>query len=270
MDCSEEERSALVSLLPLKEQEQMQGIPSATLPKKHLQMIDSLHWVHFSWLAPFLRTFGKQDLSLFLAALSKEQSTGLKDLLGFFESLPVSTAFLKEFVRRTLFHQLNKERELIPPPYLQASVLQPLLQLEHRQLMTLLQYLGLYDLSFEMRQIISTAEIKKILTVLHEEEALFIREISNQGNSLVFKRLFLHGWNGKRTSFVSLLQGRGLQRLALALHGQEESFIWSFSHILEMSIAMQLFNLRKDPGDERVSRTLIEQILTVFNRFFQE
>lgn len=268
-NCPEEEQSALLSLLPESELEKIQALSSAHLPEEHLLRADSLNWIHFSWFGPFLRTLPKQDLALILSALSKEQSTGLKDLLGFSETLPTATAFLKEFVRKLLLDQLNKEGELISPPYLPVTDFQPLSYLENKQLMRFLQYLGLYDLSFEMRHMIATAELKKILRVLHEEEAVFVREISHQRDPIVLKRLFLKNWDGKRLSLVSLLQGRGVHRLAVGLYGQESSLIWSLSHILDIGIAIQLRNLCKDPGEERVVHVINEQIQVVLRRFFK-
>ncbi len=267
--CPEEEQAALLSLLPENQLEQIQALSSAQLPEEHLVKADSLNWIHYSWCAPFLRILPKHDLMLILSALSKEQSMGLKSLLGFSEALPPVTGFLKEFVRGFLLHQLNKERELISPPYLPASSLEPLLYLENKELMRFLQYLGLYDLSFEMRQMIATAELKKILSTLHEEEATFVREISHHRDPIVLKRLFLKDWDGKRSSLVFLLQGRGLHRLAIGLCNQESSFIWSLSHILDMGIAIQLENLCKNPAEEKAVHVVEEQILTVWRQFFK-
>jgi hypothetical protein len=266
--CPSKEQSALYSLLPEKERREMEKLPAATLREGVGK--NPLHWIHFSWFAPFLRTLTQRDLSLFLGGLSKQQSTGLKELLRFSEPLPAPTSFFKEFVHTILFSELNKEQELIPPSYLPTSVFDPLLQLRDKQLMTVIRYLGLYDLSFEMRQMIATAHLKKILRALHREEVYFTREIADQRDPLIFKRFFLQGWDGKRSSLVSLLHERGLQRLALGISSQGAGFTWSLAHVLELGVATRLLALSKSPKEERVSQILSAQILTVLERICKE
>lgn len=262
--CPVDEQSALLALLPAEERKQLEMLPSATLTQK--KKGDPLNRIHFSWIAPFLRTLAKHDVRLFLAALSKSQVSGLKKLLGFSETLPTLSSSGKEFIQDFLFKQLAGAQELIPFEYIPASALRSLLELNHGQLMRLMQLLGLYDLSFEMRQIIVTAQIKKILSVLEEDEKQLLKEISQDHDPLVFKRLFLQGWDGKRSSLIQLLEERGLQRLSFALYGQETSLIWFVAHALELSVATQLLKLCKEPHEKRISRKLTEQILHILSK----
>lgn len=264
--CSNDEQSALIALLPAEQRSQLNTVASATLPDPHSPCVDGLDKIHYSWFAPLLRPLAKQDLRLFLSVLSKQQVEGLKQLLGFSEPLPVLSKVGKEFIRHFLLKQLTPEIALIPLALIPASTLRPLLMLSHEQLLKLMHYLGLYDLSFEMKQIIATTQIKKILSALNKEETRLLKEISDRHDILVFKRLFLQGWNGSRSTLLPLLSQRGLQRLSLALYGQEPSLIWFVAHTLELGIATQLFKYCVQPRQKRIPQILTEQILYILSQ----
>jgi hypothetical protein len=159
--CPVDEQAALLALLPAEQRKFLETIPSATLGVRKGRK-DSLDAVHPSWIAPFLRSLAAQDLRLFVAALSKPQVEGLRELLGFSGSLPSLTPPAKSFLRKTLLTHLTKGESLIPLELTPTSALKPLIELNQTQLLKLMRYLGLYDLAFEMKQIIATAELKKI------------------------------------------------------------------------------------------------------------
>ncbi len=264
--CPVDEQAELLALLPLEERKSLEALPSATLPSKEGRGKDLLDRVHFSWMAPFLRTFGVQDLRLFLGALSKEQVEGLRLLLGFSMSLLELTAEAKNFTAHLLLTHLTRGEPLIPPQLIPTSALKPLLDLDQEGLRRLMRYLGLYDLAFEMKQIIATSEIKKILSCLKKEEKAFLQSLKNQSELLVFKRLFLQSWDETRATLLSLLEERGLQRLAVALYNQEKSLIWIIAHTLELPIATALLKLCKPPSEPRISSLLIQQILNLYSQ----
>lgn len=260
-----DEQSALLALLPAEERKQLEQLDSATLPE-HKKIPDPLNHVHFTWLAPFLRTLAKGDLKLFLAALSTDQADQLKKQLGFTEALPSISQAGKEFLRHFLLKQLTAGQDLIDLPFIPASPLRPLIELSNTQLIDLMQLLGLYDLSTELRQIIDTTQLKKIHAALGVRENQFLKSISSQGDLIVFQRLFLQGWDGKRSSLLSLLQARGLQRLALALYGQNSSLVWAVTHALEHHLATQLLKHAVQSLEKRLQQTLTEQVVTTLGK----
>lgn len=259
-----DEQSALLALFPADQRKFLETLPSATLGTKKGK--DSLDAIHYSWMAPFLRTLAAQDLRLFLAALSKEQVEGLRELLGFSGSLLPLTSFAKAFIRRALLTHLTKGEELIPLEMIPVSALRPLVDLDHKKLMKLMRYLGLYDLAFEMKQIIATAQIKKILQCLKKEERNFLESLAGEHELLVFQRLFLQGWDETRKALVSLLEERGMQRVAIALYGQDKSLIWSLSHALDLPSATQLLKWCRAPQEMRISSILTQQILNLYEK----
>lgn len=263
--CPVDEQSALLALLPNEARKELEQLPSASLPTPGAKISDPLTHIHPSWLAPFLRTLAKHDLKLFLAALNKDQREPLMQQLGFSDALPTLSHSGKQFARRFLLNQLLHGHDILLPPFTPPSAIRSLIQMSAHRLLTVMQYLGLYDLAFEMRQIIDTAQLNKVLGALHDDEIHFMKQVSEQGNPIIFKRLFLRGWDGKRTTLLHLLQERGMQRLALALYEENASLVWIVTHALEMTTATKLLKLRTKPSEKRMPRVLAEQVSTVLS-----
>lgn len=258
--CPIDEQSSLLALLPNEARKELEQLPSASLPQPNGKIPDPLSHIHPSWLAPFLRTLPKHDLKIFLSALSKAFQEPLMHELGFSEPLPTLSKWGKEFARKCMVSQLLKGAEILFPPFTPSSPIRGLVKMTQPKLLAVMQYLGLYDLSIEVRQIIDKKQLNKILSSLSEEETHFLQGLSQQHDLVVFKRLFLQGWDGKRATLTHLLQERGMQRLAFALYGQDKSLIWIVAHSLEQKMGAQLLKLIVKPREMRVCRTMMEQV----------
>lgn len=264
--CSVDEQSSLLALVPRQERRLIETLPSAALPSAATPYPSPLSRIHPSWLAPRLRMLSKQDLRLCISALDSTQIEGLRSLLGWTESPLPLTEWGTEFVQNVLLQQLQEEQDILPLSLLPPSELTPLLTLSYKQLLRLIRFLGLFDLSFEMRQMIATAQIKQLLSALDAEEQAILKEIGHLQDNLIFKRLFLQGWDGSRGMLLRLLEERGMQRLAIVLHTQSPSLIWYVAHAFDVKSATDLLKLCKEPHEIRTTRLLIDQTLLLLTK----
>jgi len=233
--------------------------PSTPFQKERLSE-DLLDCVHFSWLAPYLRTHSTHDLPFLLAALNPAQKEGLEKLLGYRNGVPPLEPIAKRHLRTHLRSVATQNQSLIPLSCLPESPLNPLAELEEKRLLKLIRFLGLHDLSLEMRQIIATATLKKIFHSLAKDEGEYLNSLLLHREPLVFKRLFLEKWDGTKENLENLLEERGLQRLAHALQFASPSLSWYITHRLDIQLASTLLSYTEKPSHTRAESLLTGQI----------
>ncbi|MES2345602.1 MAG: hypothetical protein V4494_06685 [Chlamydiota bacterium] len=266
LKCSSEKRKALFKLLPSSKQKELQEL---TAPERDpLQFQDSLeeqlYLIHPSWIAPFLRSLAESDIRLFLSSLKKTHAEELQKNLLFTNNLLSLSSSAKNFLQKTLWDKLGAFQQY-PLACLPKSPLNILLTLSSSLFNTLIFLLGLHDLAHEMRQIIETAKLKKIQSTLYQEELKFLKILMQKKEPVAFKKLSLSQWTGDKISLRNILQGRGINRLAKALYGQHESFIWHLTHRLEIETAKQFIKLSTPLDLPRAKDALIVQIEEAFS-----
>lgn len=251
----------LFQLLPKAQQIEIAELPNpAALETKERLKWDLLNELHYSWLAPLLRNFAENDLRLFMAALSAEQKKGLEKVLGFGNHLPKLSPLAKSTFRKQLLQQVTQNQELIPMGCLPEHPLNHLLTLPHAKLEALVRYLGLHDLSFEMRQIIATAKLKEIFNALSKKEGEYLQTLLLHKEPLVFERLFLEKWDSSKEELTKLLLQRGAHRLKHALYFCTTSLNWYVTHRLDMHLAGLVLKHSEKPVHMRAETILQKQI----------
>lgn len=266
MQSSPEKRGALLQFLPAARQKELQEMkgPFQNPLESQLSLETQLNLIHASWIAPYLRTYTESEIRLFLSALGQNQAKELQKTLLFTNQLIQLASSAKEYLQKILWKNLGGD-EQIPLSCLQESSINSLLFLEDRIFNQLIFLLGLHDLAIEMRQIIETAKLKKIQAALSSEESHFLKELMLKKEPVTFKKISLSQWNGDEKSLKKLLQGRGLNRLAKALYGQNETFCWYIAHKLDMESAKQFFKLLVPLEIARVHEVLLSQVEEVLH-----
>ncbi|NGX37383.1 MAG: hypothetical protein K1000chlam2_00537 [Chlamydiae bacterium] len=258
--CQPPMQSGLSQLLSSEDQAKLQQVPPLVTLEPELLKWDLLDHIHFSWLAPYLRTLAESEIRLFLSTLAKEQSQGLQKILGFENHFPHLTKTSKSALRKVLYAQVTQNQDLVPIAFLPDHPMNRLLQLSPTVLRKLIRFLGLHDLSFEMRQIISTKELKTIFNALPKHEGGFLGTLMLHQEPLVFKRLFLQKWDGSKENLLKLLDERGLHRLAHVLYRASESLLWYVTHRLEMHQGNILLKYKEKPAHARAEDILTGQV----------
>lgn len=262
--CPSKEQEELKNLLSASQKRKIFELPQVSMSKRELLFAEWLEEIHPSWLAPFLRTLSRGDIPLFLSSLNANQITELQKILGYANHLPYLTSLGRMHLRKILFDQLLPQ-ELLPIAFIPESPLNPLVFMDQKKIEPLIHFLGLHDLAFEMRQIIATTVLKKIFQSLPKLEGEYLKTLLLHRESLVFQRLFLQKWDGSKEHLHKLVEERGLIRLGHALRSQDPSFLWYFTHRLEMHLAISLLKYRHQPLiHERAEKILLDQIKKIF------
>lgn len=257
----EKDRASLEKHLSSHEKKELDALhaPTHEAELESPSMLDLIHW---SWFLPILRTSSLDEQKLFLSALPESSSHPLSHELG----LPSPPAMelkrpAKAFLIQTLLHNLlDGALDIVPIGFLPPSPLNPLLLLTKKKLLQLIDFLSLFDLATELKQILDPATLKNIYRLLSEEEKRFLKHTASSPLALPAIRLQFEGWNGDETTFRTQLHKRGLARLGAALSTQEADLGWYLCHQLDIGRGTTLANFSTKPVPMKIGQTIIHQI----------
>jgi hypothetical protein len=221
---------------------------------------EELARIHYSWLAPFLRSLPENEIKLFLSSLTPEQIKDLKQALLLSNTLPAPSAIGKNYLKKTLFEMIATE-ELVPLSCLPADSLNCLLTLSFSELTSLIDLLSMHDLSVEIRHIIETTKLKEIYGLLTKAQTAFLKTLLHKKEAVTFKKMGLAGWNGDREALHSMLLQRGINRIAKSLYGRHPSLLWYIAHRLDSEKGQSLIKFCSAIDHPRASVLLGEQVV---------
>lgn len=262
------DRKNLLKFLSPTQRKEVESLPVPT-PQLCLGLKtpkECLEQIHLSWFVPFLRSRSQEEISLFLSIFPEEKSSFLqKELLSSLPRLSLSACTISFLQTKLLESLLEKQQDILPEETFPPSKLQALLSLHTQEISLLVDFLGLYDLAIELRQIIDTTRIKKIYTALSKEKREFLQMIMQRPNSLAFKKMELTAWKGDTTELLHLLYKRGMNRLAKALYPEHPSFIWHICHRITTEQAHLFSSYHKKLDLPQAYTYLAEQIKDVLS-----
>lgn len=257
-------KQALFSFLPPIQREKITTLsPPSQDVSLGYDLINTLfEWTHPSWYAPFLRTLSEHDATLFISSLEEKSAEKLQKMLKLSNSRhplhPPSQDFLK---RKLVDSLLHPSVDLLPLEGLPKSNLMQLLSLSSEELRLLIEFLGLHDLAVEMKQIIDNTKLKTIYAALTPPKELFLKMLAHKKEPVVFKRIEIAHWDGKKETLLTLLFQRGLNRLAKALYPEDPSFIWYIKHHMDLEEAHLLSSFHKSLDHANAYNILSRQVL---------
>lgn len=256
----EEKQSRLLQFLSDAERARLEQIPSIEKRESFRPILEIVHW---SWFIPTLKTYSEREQRLFLKGLPSSARENLQTELTLSptEDGEIISSIAISFLRQVLLNSLTGAHDrLLPVEFLPPSPLKPLLSLSKKELIRLIDFLSLRDLSSEMRQIVETKILKRIYSFLSKEERELLQKIMVHPEPFYLPRLNLDKWEGDRETFRHLLHRRGLARLGLALSGQDPDLIWYLCHQLDIGRGNALFKLCDKEPAPAVSEQMIQQI----------
>ncbi|OGN63712.1 MAG: hypothetical protein A3E80_00620 [Chlamydiae bacterium RIFCSPHIGHO2_12_FULL_49_9] len=263
--CPPEKKKALEHFLPSSTRRVLEEISPfpETVTAEVFANGALLERVHWSWFLPTLKTYPKREQTLFLSAIGGIAAQNLAKTLEINDAEEnlsgISRTFLRELLRSSL---LGPTERLLPINYLPQSPLSQLLEMSKKDLVRFIDYLSLYDLAHEIRQIVETKILKKIYSLLSDGEREFLKAASRQKETHLLPRIGLDRWDGKEESFRRLLHRRGLARFGAALSSQDPDFVWYVCHQLDIGRGNTLFKLSKtEDGKE-----CLQQAVDLLNR----
>lgn len=222
--------------------------------------------VHYTWLLPVFQKIPKELYSSFLAVVSEGAVSKLKTLLRIpedKETISVSPS-TKNFLT-SYFYGLMDIKHLLPLPFLPESPLTPLARCSSKELHLCIDFLGLYDLTEEIRQVIDTKRLKQMRAALTDSQWMFLQNCLRQSEKMATPALKLKEWSGDKEEFNKILHKRGLLRLSKALSGQHPDLVWYIVHAFDLGRGSALHKLIATTPTAGVTPILVHQVLTVMN-----
>lgn len=225
---------------------------------------EELGKIHYSWLAPFLRSLPENEIKLFLSSLTPEQIKGLQQSLLLSNSIPTPSPIGKTFLKRTLFETIATD-DLLPISCLPQDPLNGLLELTSEELSSLINLLSMHDLSIEIRHIIETSKLKEIYGLLTKAQTTFLKTLLHKKEPVSFKKMGLLAWKGDREALTSMLLQRGINRISKALYGKSPSLLWHIAHRLNADKGQLMIKLCTALDHPRASSLLSDQVVELMN-----
>lgn len=224
------------------------------------QYQDTLEKMHYSWLKPFIDELPEALVPYFVNSLTQEQTAG-------FKSHAIPTLHLshsvKLFFQNRLCSFIDVENRQ-PFEFLPVNELTPLGLLSKAELMDICDFLGLYDLASEVRQIVNKTYLKNIYTCLSPKQFHYLKACLHQKEKLTTPPLGIDPSKQDCPKLKKLVHRRGLVRLGKAFCGLHKDFVWYVAHILDTGRGKILLD-QYHPKPVAVTSFLQLQVINVMN-----
>jgi hypothetical protein len=256
--------NALLKLLPAEDLKAVmsQDIRSTDLTPLMLQPQKILTNMHYSWLKPLIDQFPSNLHPLFLGALTPVQSLYLQ------KKMEIKSTSLSEPVKNFILHQvyaLLKDPQPLPIEYLPETELSPLAKWSKKDLVMLIDFLGLYDLAPEIRSIVNKRYLENIYSCLSSKQLYYLKICLYQKDKLVIPKLGINPAEKNCERLKSLLHQRGLIRLGKALCGQHPDLMWYVTHTLDIGRGTILARYYQAQMLTNITTILKLQVVNVMN-----
>lgn len=231
---------------------------------------DAIQQIHYSWFLKKIEKFSPEKQALLLSIIPKSQASKIRKILN--SPTPSSSATqsfviskkMSHFLLNQLYRELDIE-EITPVTYLPQTIMTPLASLSKDDLIKLIDYLGLFDLSQEISRIVSKQLLEKLFQSLSQKKCIFLKECLRHKDKLETERLRLEHWDGSPEKLTKLLHHKGLLRLAYALSGQEPDLLWHISHTLDSGRGEKLMRYYSKTEIPAVTESLKKQVIKVLD-----
>lgn len=264
--CSDKERNRLFNYLSEDEQTKLDktALPSYEIDQKNFFHDGLIDTIHYSWFIPILKIYPPKESSLFLESMQSSYKEHLSKLLNIptqdTNLSPLAIGYLRDILLQTI---LEKDESILPIEYLPSSKLNILLTLTKKQLISLIDYLSMYDLAVELKHIVETKTIKKIYSFLSEEEKSFLQKIMKHNPFYPSARMKLEHAQLTEKKFKTYLHKYGINRLAKALSGESIDLLWYICHYLDIGRGTALFKAYAKDKISGVSEIVTSHILQI-------
>lgn len=255
-----------LSLLPPEDLQQLvsQDVTTSEIDPFFVKTQDFFKNIHYSWLLPSIQSLPKHIQELLISSLPPTLSASLKKHLKIMSPLiripPRAGAF---FVRK-LYEQIH-EPDILDPSFLPKENLSILLDLSQKEMMEVIDFLGLYDLAESMRNIVDKKSLQIVYTCLDHKKLQFLRMCLHHKSKIAAPKLDLQKWGTECEEFLKTLHQRGLYRLGKALSGSNPSLLWHLTHRLDTGRSALIEKYCSKQANPGITTPLSQQVMNVMN-----
>ncbi len=235
-------------------------LPLFEEPKK------ALFRMHYSWLLPYIQKLPKGILLPVISSLSDMQSSRLKKILKLDSenALPLAP-MAKNYIAYAIAHAIKGVTEVLPMEYLPETPFNALGLWSKNELVELIEFLGIHDLSNEMKRIVDKKILKNAYNCLSAKEQQYLKICMHLKEKVATPGLGLEKWKGEAGKLKSVLQARGLIRLGKALSGSHPDLIWHLMHILDTGRGTALSKYCSTKALPGITAALSQQAANLMN-----
>ena len=265
------EKERLVKALP---EEDAQKILNLSLESDDVHALlasplDAIKHIHYSWLISAMQKIEKNKRSVVLSLLPMSHSSKLRKALNeTSEPIKLSSPAKSFFISQ--LYQTFRLGDVLPLKHLPETDMSPLVHLHKKELIDIIDFLGLYDLAEEIHHIVNKSLLQQIYNCLTHKKQRFLRLCLHQKETLVTQRLKLENWDGDSEKLNKLLHHKGMVRLGYAISGQHKDFIWHITHIFDTGRGEKLSRYCSSEPIAGVTGTLKKQVKKVITFLKQE
>lgn len=256
----------LMRFLPKEEADIVSNlnIASAQLEPLVNQGKEILQKIHYSWLKPFVETFPASTHPFFIASLPKKLGIALvRHWNGAIEASRLAHS-LRPFFLRILYRSLHAEEHL-PIEFLPETPLTPLVRWSKHNLVELIDFLGLHDLTAEIRRVVSKQALAGIYECLQPKHLAYLKICLHKKDHIVAPPLNLNYSQLDCRRLQRELHQRGLMRLGKALAGQHSDLIWYITRTLDIGRGQLLSRFCSAETPPKITQALIVQVTNLMN-----
>lgn len=255
-----------LSLLPQDDAKQIlsQNVITSDIDPIFVKPQEFLKNIHYSWVLPYVQKLPKHIQELLISALPNPLAAGLKKYLKISSTRVPMPKRASAFFVRKIYSQIQQP-DVLAPEFLPKGNLSVLLDLSRKELVDLVDFLGLYDLAEEVRHIVDKKSLQTVYACLDNKKLQFVSMSLHQKSRFVVPKLDLQKWNGNCTELLHTLHERGLYRLGKALSGSHPDFLWHLSRRFDTgrgAILEKYYTKQASPG---VTSALVQQVINVMN-----
>lgn len=220
--------------------------------------------IHFSWAVPHIQKLSPAAQGILISALPIPLASGLKKYLKIQSSTKALTPPAKAFLMRKLYDKIQ-DPEILTPSLLPSENLSVLLNMSSKELVKIIDFLGLYDLAEAVKNIVDKAALKTVYQCLDQKKMQFMRLGMYHTSKIVTRKLDLKKWQGDCDELLRILHQRGLYRLGKALNGSNPHFLWHLSHRFDVGRSAILKRYYSAPSSPGITSALVQQVMNVLN-----
>jgi hypothetical protein len=221
--------------------------------------------IHYSWLVSSIQMFPEAIQPLATASLPNETCQRLNQTLNLNPSSQFISPILKNYLIKMIYNNLKGSEDVIPLEYLSPFLLSPLGEWNKHELVELIEFIGIHDLSEEIRYIVNKKILQNVYNCLSSKEQQYLRICLHLKEKVTTPKLGLDKWGGNCEKLKTALQTRGLVRLAKALSGEHPTFMWYLSHILDTGRGQALIKYYSKAAVPGITVILAQQVSNLMN-----
>jgi hypothetical protein len=251
----------LGKILPKEEFEEVSAC-SYTVKEPKILLFHPDAWIqgfHFSWLEPSLQLFPpalcKNIVQNLFPRPTEREAGNLQE-----ETTPVYPDAVRQFLISYLYKHFP-EKEPLPKALSHDTPFAPLLLCSIAELQQCIDFLSLFDMVEEVRRTVDKRLLQMVFQLLTKEEQQYLKTLLRQKPKIAPPPLNLPLLIKDAKKFQMTRIRQALEKLALALSGQEADVIWHITHMLDKTHAKFLQDRIATQAIEHTTNIARQQVL---------